>query len=127
MANTDLSCRRTLNAGERLFREGEAGDNAYIVESGQIEISKRVGDNEQSVVAVVGKGALIGEMALIDGKPRAATARVVKPTVLIVIERDDLEARMKRSDPVVSRLLKVFTVRLRSETGKVANMKTIVR
>ncbi|MEE8393046.1 MAG: cyclic nucleotide-binding domain-containing protein [Rhodospirillales bacterium] len=126
MADTDIQ-RKTFKAGERVFREGEAGDNAYIVESGQIEISKKVGEDELAVVAVVGKGALIGEMALIDNEPRAATARVVKPAVLLVIGQDDLNERMKRSDPIVSRLLKVLTVRLRSETRKAANFKTIVR
>ena len=119
--------KQSFNAGDRVFREGEKGDKAYLIESGMIEISKKVSGGEQVVVAVVGKGELIGEMALIDGQPRAATARVVKNSVLMIINRADLVDRLKKTDPVVRRLLSVFTKRLREQTDKVAERTTVIR
>ncbi len=119
--------KQSFKPGARVFREGEKGDKAYLIESGLIEISKKVSGGEQVVVAVVGKGEMIGEMALIDGQPRAATARVVKNSVLMIINRADLVDRLKKTDPVIRRLLGVFTKRLREQTNKTVDRTTVIR
>ena len=64
---------RYLKPGEVLFREGEAGDDAYIVEKGEIEISIDL-PTDKKVIAELGKGEIIGEMSLIADAPRSATA-----------------------------------------------------
>lgn len=119
--------RMAFRAGARIFREGDVGDKAYIVESGTVEISKEVAGGETVVITVVGKGAMIGDMALIDNQPRAATARVVEDAVLVVIERVDFEDRLGRSDPVVRRLLKILVERLRAQNVKLAQQTAIYR
>ncbi len=119
--------RISLEPGTRIFREGEPGDKAYLMISGMVEISKKVGENETAVIAALGKGEIIGEMALIDDQPRAATARVMQHAKLMVISRDDMEARLARTDPVVRQLLKVFVNRLRAETRKSAERAPIIR
>ncbi len=119
--------KQSFNPGDRVFLEGEKGDKAYLIESGMIEISKKVSGGEQVVVAVLGKGELIGEMALIDGQPRAATARVVKSSVLMIIGRADLVDRLKKTDPVIRRLLGVFTKRLREQTSKAVDRTMVIR
>ncbi len=119
--------KQPFKPGDRVFREGEPGDKAYLIESGMIEISKKVSGGEQVVVAVVGKRELIGEMALIDGQPRAATARVVKNSVLMIINRADLVDRLKKTDSVIRRLLGVFTKRLREQTSKAVDRTTVIR
>ncbi len=117
----------SLEPGTRIFREGEPGDKAYLIIDGMVEISKQVADSETSVIAALGKGEIIGEMSLIDDMPRAATARATKPTRLLVISRDDLTARLTKTDPVVRQLLKVFVNRLRAETRKAADRAPIIR
>ncbi len=66
-----------LAPGEALFHEGERGDRAYIVESGEVEIVKTAG-SRQVLLAVRGAGSLIGEMALLEenfrAMPRCAAA-----------------------------------------------------
>ncbi|MEO5336711.1 MAG: cyclic nucleotide-binding domain-containing protein [Magnetospirillum sp. WYHS-4] len=119
--------KREIRPGERLFREGEPGIEAYIIESGRIEISKRIGEDETAVVAIVGKGEMIGEMALVDDFPRSATARVVEPTTVIVVPRADFEQRLSKSDMVVRRVLQILARRLRDQTDISARAKTIVR
>ncbi len=117
----------TFNPGDRLFDEGDAGDRAYIIESGLVEIGKAVQGGETVVVTTLGKGEIVGEMALIDDQPRAATARVVRPTAVLVIERPDFQARLARSDPIIRRLLGIFTSRLRLQTRKTIEKATIIR
>ena len=65
--------RRRFAPGEVIFREGEAGDVAYIVEEGRVEISSLV-NGRKHVMAVLGAGDLFGEMALIDQNERTASA-----------------------------------------------------
>src|SRR5258708_36518712 len=72
-------------AGEILFREGEVGDVMFVIQSGAVRISKNVADNDK-VLAVLGPGEFFGEMAILNGKPRTATATVVKPARCLVIE-----------------------------------------
>ena len=119
--------RTTFEAGTRLFKEGEVGDKAYLVVSGMIEIVKQMGENETMVVASLGKGEIVGEMALIDDAPRAASARVVEHAELVIIDRANMEARLAGTDPVVKQLLKVFVNRLRTELHKSAQRTPIVR
>jgi len=63
--------------GESLFQEGEIGFHFFVIQSGQVEIF-RTGSEEQKIpLAVVSDGASIGEFAMIDRKPRSATARAL--------------------------------------------------
>ena len=126
MAQQSLE-RISLEPGTRLFLEGDSGDKAYLVLAGTVEISKKVGEDETAVIAALGKGEIIGEMALIDDQPRAATARVSQHAQLMVITRDDMEARLAKTDPVVRQLLKTFVNRLRSVTSKAAERTPIIR
>ena len=68
-------------ADEYLFREGEVGDCAYILESGKVEVSVQNGDHKL-VIATLGEGDLVGEMAIIDNLPRTASAMAVEDTMV---------------------------------------------
>jgi CRP-like cAMP-binding protein len=57
-------------AGEVIFSEGDKGDNMYVIRSGEVEIER-----DGKIVEMLSAGGIFGEMALIDGSPRAATAR----------------------------------------------------
>ena len=64
---------RSLKMGETLFLEGEEGDDAYIIETGLIEISIDLPTGKKTI-ATLGNGEIIGEMSLIANAPRSATA-----------------------------------------------------
>ena len=87
---------RTLASGDILFREGEVGDFAYQIISGEIEICKFDGD-EYVTLSILGKGSLFGEMALIDRQPRSAMARATMETVVKEIDQKTLIAFFKNS------------------------------
>lgn len=102
---------RELTAGEVLFRHGQQGDDAYIVEDGAIEISVGEGD-ARKVIATLGPGEILGEMALIANAPRSATATAVQDSVLLVLRRHRLLKPIQRSDPLTQLLLQMMTERL---------------
>ncbi len=96
--------RKSLRAGETLFREREPGRSAFLIESGTIRIV--VGQDENALtLADLGPGDLVGEMAMIDDAPRTATAVALEDTVLLVIDREHLAERVAQTDPVVRALL----------------------
>jgi NTE family protein len=76
--------------GAIIFREGEAGDAMYLVESGQLEVATGVAQNKQAL-AYLGPGSFVGEIALLLGQPRSATLSVVIDADLWVLRKQDLE------------------------------------
>lgn len=73
-------------AGQSIFREGDAPDYAYLIESGEVVVGARLGDSSVTL-ATLRIGDLIGEMAVIDDAPRTASATAVTHCVLMPIDR----------------------------------------
>jgi EAL domain-containing protein (putative c-di-GMP-specific phosphodiesterase class I) len=116
---TEALFRHTVPAGALIFREGEVGDVAYIVDRGRVEIAALRG-GRKTVLAHLGPGELFGEMALIDEQVRSATAQAVEETTLIVVQRDQVRQKIDGADPLLSLLLKVVLDRLRQTTRLLA-------
>ncbi|MCB9135251.1 MAG: cyclic nucleotide-binding domain-containing protein [Anaerolineales bacterium] len=83
---------RNLSRGEVLAEQGAPGDEFYVVTSGFLEISVAGAEATSQVLVNLGKGQIIGEMALIDQGPRSATVRAVSDATVEVIRRVDFEA-----------------------------------
>lgn len=92
-----ISHRKAFAEGQAIFHEGQRGESAYLVNSGKIEIRKIGKDNSDQLIAVVGENELFGEMALIDGSPRMATAIAVEPTECTVIEKYQLIKKLAKT------------------------------
>ena len=105
--------RRRLKRGEALFAEGDHGDCAYVIESGQLEVY-RTAKRRRKVLALLGPGEVVGEMAVIDHGPRTASAVAKKPTRLRIITRDHLETKVDQADPLVRVLLRLILQRYRA-------------
>ena len=106
--------QRRLVKGQILFEEGDAGTEAFLISSGAIEIYRR-GAIEQNL-ATLKAGELLGELSLIDDQPRAASARAAEDSLLIVLSKESLKARLQRleqTDKVLHRLMGVLVNRLR--------------
>lgn len=105
--------RRSLKTGDILFHQGEPGDCAYVIESGQLEVFRGRG-TRRKVMALLGPGDVIGEMAVIDHLPRTASAIARKPTRLRLITQEHLHGKLDSADPLVRVLLRVVLKRYRT-------------
>lgn len=119
--------RRRFAAGEIIFREGDpAREEAFIIERGLVQISKTDPEGREIHLDVSRPGDIVGEMALIDDKPRMAGARAIEPTDLVVISGAEFRANVARMDNVARRLITVLANRLRFQAGEVARLKALI-
>ena len=102
--------------GHVLFREGEDGEDMYIIQSGRVAIKKNVKDGD-TTLAVLEKGDFFGEMAILERLPRSATAEIVEEGDLIVISGETFGDMIKANPEIAVRMLRKQSIRLR-ETNK---------
>ena len=102
---------RDYRAGEVLFREGERGDEMFVIQSGLVRITKAVAGEERPL-ATLGHGEFIGEMAILNEKPRMATATVVEDAKCLVIGAKTLETMISNNAEIAFRLIKKLALRL---------------
>jgi CRP-like cAMP-binding protein len=114
MTGDAIMPRQTFAAGEAIFQEGMIGDVAYVVQDGEVEIAKISTKNVRKVLGFIRNGGMFGEMALIDGKPRMASATATKTTTCLVIKRDIFEKKVSAADPFVKGLLRILVRNVRS-------------
>lgn len=100
-----------LETGQELFREGDAGSSLYVVASGSLQVTRG-----GVVVAVVGEGDTVGEMAVVTGAPRSASIHALEPTHLFRIPKhafDDLVRTARRVRDTVAELITLRTEELK--------------
>lgn len=98
-------------AGTVLFEEGQPGDHMYVVTSGQVEIRRKVGETER-LLAVLTPGDFFGEMAILNARPRSATAVTRVESRLLVIEGRMFEAMLRARPEIALRIIKTLAMRL---------------
>ena len=109
--------RQLYDPGDQIFKEGDEGRLAYVVEEGEVEIFIIIDDHEQ-VLGTVGKDGIFGEMALIDNQPRMANARATKSTTIICVTRQMFDEKLNQADPFIRGLLKILADNNRDITSK---------
>ena len=87
---------RTINAGECLFRAGDPGDSMFIVESGAVELYVKDTAGQKITLHTARSGDFFGELSLLDGGSRTATATALEATHLFVLDREDLLQLFKK-------------------------------
>ena len=117
---------RGLRKGQVLFREGDPGEELFLVQRGTIVISKGVTGRVEQVLARIGPGDFFGEMALFDRAPRSATVQAESDVTLLVLDRAAL-ARLTEQSPRAAAaffeaLVRVFIERLRASGDLVAEV-----
>jgi putative peptide zinc metalloprotease protein len=103
---------RSVAAGEIVIRQGDAGDECFLVRGGELEVLDTAGSGERRL-ATLRTGMLFGEAALLTGAPRNATVRVIADTELLVLRRDDVLAVMAGEHELAEHLVALMQARSR--------------
>ncbi len=110
---TEIGSYETAEAGRTLFEEGDPGDTAYVVLLGSIDVVRSDDAGHAVVIATLGAGEVFGELALIDGEPRSASAVSKVETQLFAIGRDDFIRLMSSSPRLLGDFMVGMTGRIR--------------
>lgn len=117
---------QNLKRGQVLFREGEAGEEMFVVLRGSIVISKPVKERVEQVLARIGPGDFFGEMSLFDRSPRSATVQADSDAMLLALDREALhrltELSPRAAAAFFQALVQVFIERLRASGDLVAEV-----
>jgi CRP-like cAMP-binding protein len=112
-----LATQRGYRRGEVLFRSGDAGDALLGVVSGRIRISTGNAEGREIFLNIMEPGDTFGEIALLDGGPRTATATAIEPSELVSLRRGPLFELLEREPKTALELLKLCGERLRWTSG----------
>jgi CRP-like cAMP-binding protein len=122
-AETDLAAlgqrlrERTLRKNQVLFREGDPGDEMFLICHGTVLVSKVVKGKVEQLLNRIGPGEFFGEMSLLDGSPRSATIQAETDTMLLVLDRTSLNQLIEVSPHAAAAffyaMVHVFIERLR--------------
>jgi hypothetical protein len=113
-ADPDADLLLSLPAGHVVFSEGDSGREMYIVESGEVEIVKRIYGRRQQRIALLEVGDFFGEMSVLEGRPRNATARCVTDARLLAIDAATFDKILRQYPEVTIRVLRSLSARLRA-------------
>jgi CRP-like cAMP-binding protein len=98
-------------AGAVLCVEGEISSELFLIQKGRVKISKLF-DNKEVVLSIVEDGAMLGEMALLESKPRSATIIALVDSEIVVLTRDRFEKSIQNAPQVVNRLCTLLAERI---------------
>jgi CRP-like cAMP-binding protein len=107
--------------GTILFREGDAGEEMYIIETGRVKIFKRI-DGIEKVLAILGKSEFFGEMSLLNKKPRSANAEVLEDARILVINNNTFESMVRANPEIAIRIMRMLAKRLEDANVQIANL-----
>jgi len=103
---------KKIPAGTVLFHDGDKGEEMFIIQSGRVKISKRIRGVEKTL-AILEKGEFFGEMAILNDKPRSASAETVEVSDMLVIDRKTFDTLLRSNVEIAIRFIKRLADRLR--------------
>lgn len=112
----------SLSRGDRLFAEGDIGDQVYFVIEGKVKLTRTAPDGRENLISVHGPGEMFGELAMFDPTYRSAAATAVTDARLAMLAHDDLRQSLETRPAVAMHLLRALAQRLRRITEINANL-----
>ena len=118
--------RLVLAAGETLWLQGSPGDGLYMIIAGEVQVARRLPGRREVELARLGPGDVMGELPLLAGGTRSASARALGPSSVLILSRAEFEAHTAVGDPNVlelrRRIVSVACVRVRKMLARLAAM-----
>ena len=103
----------SLRRGEMLFERGDPGDGCYWLQRGVLAVCVGSAAGEHRILAILGAGAIVGELAMIDGLPRSASVQAVRDCQLTFVSRSVFSAMLQDHPEIYADLVSTLAARLR--------------
>ena len=103
-----------------LFLAGDAGDGCYRIEKGLLKVSMVSSSGAERILSILGPGAIVGELAVLDGLPRSASVLALRDSELLFISKARFEECAKKNQELYEHLLTLLASRLRETNDVIA-------
>lgn len=120
-AIAEASLVRRLERGDLLFRQGEPAEELFVVSSGRVAIATHSVDGRESVVALMERGDLFGELSLFDGRGRSADARALERSDVVAIPFGPVREALERRPDALWHVVELLAGRLRTTDEALAD------
>ena len=114
--------RRRFRRNEVIFHQGDPGDSLHVVAAGGVKILLPSAEGEEAIIATLRPGDFFGELSLLDGAPRSATASALEPTETLALPRVTFQELLDRDPRLRHALLASLARELRRLTGHVEEL-----
>ncbi len=111
--------RRSVPAGTSIMSVSEQGESVYLVLNGTVKIHVEQSDGSDVILAVLGAGEVVGDMALVDSKGRSANVTTLEETGLAWMQRDAFQQCLRTMPTLTLNLVRILTRRLRLSNAQV--------
>jgi CRP/FNR family cyclic AMP-dependent transcriptional regulator len=109
---------RRWERGEVIFREGDAGDTCYLIQSGAVMLTREHQDGRMVALAELRAGGMFGELAMFRGETRSATAEAIEPTEAVALLAPDVQRLIRGNPEIASKLLAALAERVSRTTER---------
>jgi CRP/FNR family cyclic AMP-dependent transcriptional regulator len=116
LALAETTRLRSFKPHEVLFHEGDVGNALFMIHSGLVKIVRYTADGEGTILRLLGSGECMGEMALLDGQPRSATAEALTAVTAVTLDREALRALVARRPELAWTLMSELSMMVRRVT-----------
>jgi CRP/FNR family transcriptional regulator, cyclic AMP receptor protein len=113
-----MTATQYMKKGQVVFHEGSRSDFAFIIETGQVEVSRRRKDGNVEVLDILGRNEIFGEIGMIDGGPRSATVTALENSKVTMVTRDDLNTMTRKNPKAWFPIVRAMSARLRRSSSK---------
>ncbi|MBI9097239.1 MAG: cyclic nucleotide-binding domain-containing protein, partial [Spirochaetaceae bacterium] len=104
---------QNIDVGNTIFREGDTGSQMFLIVEGEVEIRKKTTEKSTTTLATLKKGDFFGEMAMVERKPRSATAIAATGCRLLALDQNAFMTLIEQNSDFAVRMIKVLATRLR--------------
>lgn len=115
-----MSMNRVYHDGDMIFSECEPGNELFIIQSGNVKITKIV--NEEILLALLKPGDIFGEMAILDNKPRSASAISFGEVKMLAVRKQNFEPMVQQQPQVATRLIQLLSERIWTAYRQMENL-----
>lgn len=104
---------QNIDAKTVIFHEGDSGNRMFLIVEGEVEIRKKTTEKSTTTLATLKKGDFFGEMAMVERKPRSATALALTNCRLLALDQNAFTSLIEQNSDFAVRMIKVLATRLR--------------
>jgi len=118
--------QKAMAEGTTVFVENMPGESLYLIQKGAVKISKMIAEGDEKTLVILGAEDIFGEMAILDGAPRSATARIAEEAHLLSIRRSDYDSLCEQNPRLALKLtrniVRIFSRRIRDNNDEYREM-----